>query len=526
MVAHSAADVEPGPGERDDSPEPGPRSTPWAVRALLLYIALLPVHSLLIAVLLTHAGVPVPMLRALAAWKEVLLLAIVLALAGGIIVRREPPPLVWVDAIALAWFIQVLLYLGLRDLFVSRSLGLAASLYGARDWLLYVVPYVIGRLIVVSDRDLTMVFRTLLAMGALTSAAGILEYLFVPTRWHLEIGIPRYFGEFLNLQYPGTLGLPTNYWQYVRGHLVRRAVSVHLSPQAFALSFLLLWPLCLLNLRARWTRIRTLLVALNGVALLLTLTRMTIAVCFLQGLMVLWMIGRRYLLLVCLAVAVTAAALFMGGSILLRTESPTAPAPKSGPLITFNELSVRNMVRKTLLLQDGSSKVRARQWIEGWRTLREHPAGLGLGSTGNTSGRLGGGGMGNDAGYLKVAGALGAPGLLIFLGWFFGIVVASAAVSRVTDGPWQGLGFLTLATAVGWLVNDLTAPPDQSLFLSYVFPWLAGMTVSRWAQLRAAGTVARYSETERRPPTPSPASPPPASTYRGFARALKQLSIA
>ena len=102
------------------------------------------------------------------------------------------------------------------------------------------------------------------------------------------------------------------------------------------------------------------------------------------------------------------------------------------------------MVRKTALLRDGSSRVRPKQWIEGWRVLREHPAGLGLGSTGNTSGRVGWAGIGNDAGYLKVAGALGAPGLLMFLAWFLGIVVASAAVAHFADDPWRGLAFLTL----------------------------------------------------------------------------------
>ena len=194
------------------------------------------------------------MLRALAAWKEVLLLATLSGLAGAAIIRRTPPPIVWIDAIALAWMLQVLLYLGLRDLFVSRSLGIAASLYGARDWLLYVVPYVVGRLMVVSDRDLTTVFRVLLAMGAVTSSIGILEYFFVPTRWHVEIGIPRYFGEFLNLQYPDTLGLRQQLLA-VRPRSPGAARGIHSPVTAgFALPFLLLWPLCLLNLRARWTR--------------------------------------------------------------------------------------------------------------------------------------------------------------------------------------------------------------------------------------------------------------------------------
>jgi hypothetical protein len=469
------------------SAEPAERRSVWGVRILLLYSALLPVHSLLIATALAHTGVPIPLLKLAAAWKEGLLVATLLGLVGAAAIRRERVPLAWVDGIALAWLGQVLVYLALRDRFASGSLGLLGSLYGARDWLLYLFPYFIGRLMAVAARDITTLFRMLLWVGALTSTVGVLDYLLVPTRWHVVIGIPQYFAEFLNLQHSAARwGLPSNYWQNVGGQTARRAVSVHLSGQGFALPFLLLWPLSLLNLRARWTRFATLLVILNAVALTLTFTRMTIAACFLQGLIVFWLGGRRRVLFAYALAAAVGSALVLSASIPLRTEQPSAAAPEIASIITFERLSVRAMARETAALNDPSSRVRPRQWTDGLSSLREYPAGMGLGSTGDTAARLGGFAMGSEAGYLKVAGALGYPGLAFMLGWFLGVIVGSIAVWRSTDGQWQALGALTLATATGWLINNLAAPPDQSLFLVYLFPWLAGMTVRRWTQIRCS----------------------------------------
>src|SRR5262249_5247471 len=182
--------------------------------------------------------------------------------------------------------------------------------------------------------DLTLVFRVLLAMGAVTSVIGLLEYFFVPTRWHMVLGIPKYFGAFLNLHYPATGGLPPNYWQTIGKQIVRRAVSIHLSGQGFALPFLLLWPVSVLNLHVRWTRLSLLLVGVNAAALVFAFTRMTIAVCFLQGLMVLWMVGRRRLLLPYVATAITVALLFWGGWVPLRTEKPWLLATSAPPTST------------------------------------------------------------------------------------------------------------------------------------------------------------------------------------------------
>jgi hypothetical protein len=76
-----------------------------------------------------------------------------------------------------------------------------------------------------------------------------------------------------------------------------------------------------------------------------------------------------------------------------------------------------------------------------------------------------------------VAGALGVPGLLIWLAWFGGVLVYAARGSRRLRAPYQGLALVVAAITIGYLLNNLTAPPDQNLFVAYVFSWLAGIAV-------------------------------------------------
>ena len=53
--------------------------------------------------------------------------------------------------------------------------------------------------------------------------------------------------------------------------------------------------------------------------------------------------------------------------------------------------------------------------------------------------------------------------MLIFLAWFAGVISSSWAVFHAEDDPWQDLAILTFVTAIGCLINNVTAPPDQSL---------------------------------------------------------------
>jgi hypothetical protein len=146
--------------------EDATRRSSLPVRALLLYVALLPFHSLLIALLLAHTGLPLPVLKVVAAWKEVLLVATFVGVLATARARKDLPAVLWVNWIALAWLGQVLLYFTFGHLLFGQPSGPLARLYLARDWILYVVPYAIGRLASISERDLIRVLRVLCGIGS------------------------------------------------------------------------------------------------------------------------------------------------------------------------------------------------------------------------------------------------------------------------------------------------------------------------------------------------------------------------
>ncbi len=422
---------------------------------LFAYSLLLPVHSLTLTILLVHGRLPLTAVRLIASWKETLLIGLLCLVILHLLGHKLPVRLLWVDWAALAWLSLVIIYFGFHDALFTEPTSLVVKLYGTRDWLLYLAPYFIGRFIIFSSTSQRRILKTILTVGFITSLIGIIEYLFIPTEWHVVLGVPRYFSEVLGTAYPAhQLGLPENYWIHI-GQRLRRAVSTHLSAQAFAMPFLVIMPIAVYNLYARLTRYRHLILLVCALALLFTITRMTIVVCFLQALLMLWLLWRRWQL--------TAVCLF---ALLIFTLA-----------VGFSP-GFRQYVINTITLNDSSTRVRPQQWVDGWQDLVDNPLGHGLGSTGRTSGRFTARGeIGSEAGYLKVTGALGWPGLLLFLLWFGGIIFICWQAIPTTTGYAQGIVMVTLVTAVGFLLNNLTAPPDQSPFTIYIFGWLAGLSV-------------------------------------------------
>ena len=146
-------------------------------------------------------------------------------------------------------------------------------------------------------------------------------------------------------------------------------------------------------------------------------------------------------------------------------------------VVIASNASLRNYVMNTLTLQDTSSRVRPARWASGFQTLFDYPFGDGLGITGSTGTRFGLEGGGDEAGYFKITGALGIPGLFLFLGWFLGVLFYAYRLLRHRRGVWQGIALVTFVVARCFLLNNFTASPDQLPFTIYVFAWLAGLTV-------------------------------------------------
>ena len=440
--------------------------------ALFAFVLLLPFHSLLMTLLLAQVGLPVGAVRVAAAWKESLLILTALLVFLRIMLRRRLAILTWVDGIALLWLTQILFYFLVGSLIPTWHPTLAARVYGLRDWLLYLLPYFIGRLIPVSDRNAQRILKTILLIGVVTSLYGIVEYFLLPIAFHVQLGVPRYFGEFLGLVYPDYLfGLPPNYWAEVAGRLLRRSVSTYLNGQGFAIPFLVIIPVAFSQYLTQRTRKSLFVFALCVIALLLTITRLTILVCFIQGLVVL-LLFRRHKLLVRILVSMI---------VLLL-------------VVLAANTTFRTFFFDTIFFRDTSSSARPAQWVQGLQTILEQPFGAGLGYAGQTGTRFGGSGVGQEAGYFKITGDLGIPGLLFFLLWFGGLLLCSLNLFRTTVGVWKLIALSTFVTALGFLLNNVTAPPDQSPFVIYVFPFLAGITLRRYSRERIARLQYRCTE--------------------------------
>jgi O-antigen ligase len=426
------------------------------IRALYLFIILLPVHSLIITLLLSKAGLSISLLRLVAGWKELLLLGALLVVLLNFSIRMRMPRLTWVDGVALLWFLQVFIYFGLHDLLFSWDASMTTILYGARDWFLYLIPFFLGRFIYVKYKELKLIFKLILLVSLFTSIFAFIDYFILPTAWHIQMGVPRYFREFLGISYPDYLGgLPENYWTNLGPYLVRRPVSTFLSGQGFALPFLVIIPFSLFNYFSGVVKQRRTILGLNGAALLLSLTRMTIVACAVQVILLLLLMKKKRTLIKTIVLSLLAVTLIIAA----------VPA-------------VRVFVVNTITLSDPSSSARPSQWVYGMKLLYENPFGMGLGSTGQTGYRFGGPtNLGEEAGFFKLTGALGFPGLFLFTAWFAGIFYYGSRLARRRAGLNSGIGLVTITIATGFLINNLTAPPDQSPFVIYLFCWLAGLTV-------------------------------------------------
>ena len=428
------------------------------IRSLLIYIIFLPFHSLIITILIYQFGIPIRVGRLIAAWKEILLISTFMVVLLSLLVEKKEFRLKWIDGITLILLYQVFLYFVFHDVLFNWQTNLTIKAYGARDWLLYLIPYFIGRFIIVSEKDLAKIFKAILIIGFVTSVIGIIEYFFVPTRAHIAIGVPYYFNKFLNLHYPDYLsGLPYNYWFGFKGPVVRRAVSTYLSGQGFALPFLIIIPASVINCHYKFTKYYKLILVVTVIGLLLTLTRMTITAVLAQSFILLRIFKRKdvmfRIIMIILFVLVTA---------ILAI-----------PLF-------RSYIYHSITLTDDSGIKRPEQWERGLLAMIENPLGFGLGSTGQVSQRFESGGLklGSEAGYLKVSSSLGIFGLFLYLVWFRKIINHSyLGYSRHNGVNDDIISLLTFIVAIGFLINNLTAPPDQSPFVIYIFCWLAGLSV-------------------------------------------------
>ena len=435
------------------------RATPSSItrRALTLLLWLLPFHILAMAVLFGALNLPASTVRLIASWKEVVVVALVaLTIARSAVGLGPRARVFWGDIAVLGMFFVAILFILTKTVWFQVKFPLAAELYGVRDAVFFMLLYFVGRSTPEILRD-EKLLRTMYRVALVTSVIAILERLFVTPDMLVLMGAASYFQDFLGgtaFTEGNDYGLPMGYWSVVGGVVIRRAGSVYLSSQAFAIPFLLLMPAATLWVFGRDGKRSILSIigyALIWVGFLLSLTRMTIVICVLQ-LMVYAVVNRKAIW------AVSGLAIF--GVVFL---SVSAAFPR---LLGF--------AFQTFTWQTESSQSHLRDWWSGAIAFVERPWGSGPGTTDAIPVRFGLTPLTADNQYLKYAVELGLVGLILHIAIFVAIVGAAWHMYGNANRIARSYGMLLLLATLGILLNAWTAVVFNSMVLAYIYFWLAG----------------------------------------------------
>ena len=419
-------------------------------------------------------GLPAEMVRAIAAWKEIGLALLVLLIVLRTLTGRGPSNVIaWPDLWIGGLMATAVLFLLTENLWLRFDLPAQAEFMGIRDAVYFMLAYFVGRGMpeLVSDKK-TM--RRLIAILLFTCVVGILERVLVSPEMLVKVGVVSYFSDFLGLSSltAGTeTGLPLNYWTGIGGHLMRRAGSVYLNGQGFAIPFLLFYPLATawVFMRQKLTASLLFAYAIVTVGLLLTLTRMTIIVAFIQLVLFVTLRKRPEWVVAGLAMAFT----MLAAVFVLVPGFPS-------------------FVWQTLSFQESSTAAHANDWANGIYAFFQSPWGSGLGTTDQTALRAGLKHITGDNLYLKYAVEMGFVGITLFVAILCSIGSSAMRLYRHgTSLAEQRMGVTLWLAAVGIAINGITAVVFNSITLGWLFFWLAGavVTVSEWRSASSSDTA-------------------------------------
>ncbi|MGZ4258165.1 MAG: O-antigen ligase family protein [Gaiellaceae bacterium] len=436
----------------------------WALHVLIVGLAL---HNLVLAQL-WHAGLRGAALSAVAAWKDVLLVGALAAVAWA---RRDrlPKPIP-ADWLALAYAALVLVYGLVPQSWLGGGATHRGVVFAARHDLLPVAAYLLGRGLELTAEERSRLCRTILLTAAGVAAYGLADVYLVPLSWWRHNGTAGWFQDQLGLRYSGLSGLPENFvYNAGGGEVFRRLTSTFLSP--LATGYLLVVALFHVPLRRRYgPPVAVLLFA----ALLWTHTRAaSLALVF--GLLVLVVLRRRARPLV---LAVLVAAL---GLVFVKEYTHFGPRTH----FTAVELRQQEQHAKTAgpasndatSANDASTSEHLASLRDGISTVLHHPWGFGLGNAGVTASRTHVKVLAGESTYTELGVEIGLAGGLLFAAWSLALL--------------RGLGRLPWLAATFAVVLALGLQTDV-----IGIPWLA---VVVWALAGDAAT---------RRSAPSPGSQP------------------
>ncbi|MCR4338352.1 MAG: hypothetical protein NUW01_00540, partial [Gemmatimonadaceae bacterium] len=181
--------------------------------ALIAFLWLLPFHSLVIAILYAVVGVPEDTVRAIAAWKEVVIAVLLAWVAMRALLSRGPRAAIAPTDVALAALFGIaMVSMVIANPIFHANLPPGGMLYGFRDAVYFMGLYWVGRASPeIAESD--WVLRHAFLIALVISVIGIVERIFVSPEMLVLLGVASYMNDFLGLSaytVGNEYGLPAN----------------------------------------------------------------------------------------------------------------------------------------------------------------------------------------------------------------------------------------------------------------------------------------------------------------------------
>ncbi|HEY0528579.1 MAG TPA: O-antigen ligase family protein [Gemmatimonadaceae bacterium] len=435
---------------------------PLLALPIVLFIWVLPFHAVIIAFFFGVLRTGMQATMVMAAWKEGVAVFLIAAVAFRTILSRGPG--VWIAApdVAITSLIAVaVLFAMVENPMFGAEVPAKVALFGFRSSVFFMMLYFVGRG-VPEIGDSWIYLKHLFRLAVVVALIGIVERMFVTPKMLVALGAASYTTDFLGMTAStggNEFGLPANYFSVLGRKVVRRAGSVFLGGQAFAIPFLLLIPASTAWVFAPEKRLKVLSVIgyfAIWAGLLVTITRTTIVVCVMQVLLYFLMTRKPTRIAGAVIVALV---VFLAAIVLV---------PGLG-----------SFVLQTITFQTSSSYSHVKDWRGGAVAFFETPWGHGLGSSDQVAVRFGRKALTADNMFLGYAVDLGALGLLAYLAVVVTIGFFTWRLFRSNASiPIRMVAATVFLANLGIALNGTSSAPYNSVFLAYNFFLLAGAAIT------------------------------------------------
>ncbi|MEA2634873.1 MAG: hypothetical protein QOH92_1640 [Chloroflexota bacterium] len=469
-------------------------------RALGILVAGMAFHNFGLMVLLA-LGTPTPLVRVVQAWKEGLILVLLVIVARLALARwrsRTLPRLHVIDWLVLIFAAVAILYAVVPHYLLHSSLSLSQAVIGLRTMLLIPVLYLFGRVFTPEDRrDLAWGAGLVVGSAGVVGLFGLVELWLVPTATWLSWGVNQ-FSAWLGYTYHGPKGLPENFFQSTaEGFLLRRMVSTYISPLGIAYTGLLVLPVAVAVLASRWSpsrlwaAARWAAFALLISSIVFSLTRLAIGLALFELVALFILLRRRFLAVA--TVAAAALALFI-----------VLAYPDVGPLLTGNLQAVRTGHHHLTGVADPSLSEHSSALRTDFEYVLAHPLGTGVGSSVHRFGPNTGTG---ESAIFDMFGDIGIVGGAVYLVIYLGLILAAARaqLSHRADQLWAALPLVAFIGGLALLPITLTSSIWSDFAVTFLFWWAAGasltLATTNRAQSKPGGPMVPAPLDRRKPLT-------------------------